>query len=110
MKQTKRQSEVLILVQQGLSNKVIARQLSIEEATVKVYVTQLFKLYGVSNRTQLGMVSSQGLKPTLPKLKAVPFCWIKRIKNRIDGIVFVAKQPDTSWEPLYLAEEQGEVA
>jgi DNA-binding NarL/FixJ family response regulator len=50
---TQRQLEVLELIRIGLSNKEIARQLSISEATVKAHVTVVLKSHGVSSRTKL---------------------------------------------------------
>jgi len=50
---TIRQNEVMKLICSGLSNKAIAYQLSITEATVKAHVTAILKCYGVSSRTQL---------------------------------------------------------
>lgn len=50
---TERQLEVLSLLRAGLSNKVIARKLTISEATVKAHVTIILRSCGVSSRTQL---------------------------------------------------------
>jgi len=50
---TQRQLEVLGLIRIGLSNKEIARQLNISEATVKAHVTVVLKSHGVSSRTKL---------------------------------------------------------
>lgn len=49
---TRRQREVLSLMADGLSNKAIARRLSIAETTVKNHVTAIFQLFGVDNRVQ----------------------------------------------------------
>lgn len=46
-----RQSEVLGLMAAGNSNKQIAQLIGISEATVKYHTSQLFKLFGVKNRT-----------------------------------------------------------
>lgn len=47
---TPRQRDVLDLLVQGLSNKGIARQLDVSEATVKVHCNAVFKALKVSNR------------------------------------------------------------
>jgi DNA-binding NarL/FixJ family response regulator len=52
---TQRQQDVVLLLQEGLSNKVIARHLSMTEATVKVHVRQIMRRLGVSNRTQIAL-------------------------------------------------------
>ncbi|BCE03532.1 response regulator [Marinicellulosiphila megalodicopiae] len=49
---TPRQNEVLSLLRQGLSNKVIASRLNVSEGTIKMHVTTIFKILGVTNRTQ----------------------------------------------------------
>jgi DNA-binding NarL/FixJ family response regulator len=52
---TAREREVLSLVGQGLPNKLIARQLSISEKTVKSHLTSVFQRIGVSDRTQAAL-------------------------------------------------------
>ena len=49
---TKRERQVLSLVAAGLSNQQIAIQLGIVEGTVKAHLTNIFKLLGVTSRTQ----------------------------------------------------------
>ncbi len=51
-KLTARQTRVLQLLAQGLSNKRIARELEISEITVKAHVSLILKKLGVANRTQ----------------------------------------------------------
>lgn len=50
---TRRQLEVLDLLRIGHSNKAIARELGISEATVKAHVTMVLRSQGVSSRSQL---------------------------------------------------------
>lgn len=47
-----REQQVLQQLAKGLSNKVIARELSIEQSTVKLHLRSLFKKLGASNRTE----------------------------------------------------------
>ncbi len=49
---TKREAQVMSLVQQGLSNKEIAEQLFISLNTLKVHIRNLYGKMGVENRTQ----------------------------------------------------------
>lgn len=49
---TKRETQVMELVQQGLSNKEIAEQLFISLNTLKVHIRNLYGKMGVENRTQ----------------------------------------------------------
>ena len=59
---TKRQYEIFTLVaKRGLSNKKVAEQLSISEATVKVHVGTILKRFGLKNRTQLALANSTGV-------------------------------------------------
>jgi DNA-binding NarL/FixJ family response regulator len=48
-----RQQEVLRLLCKGLRNAEIGAQLGISERSVKGYVSQLFLIFEVSNRTEL---------------------------------------------------------
>jgi DNA-binding NarL/FixJ family response regulator len=52
-----REIEVLDQLAKGLSNKVIARELEIEETTVKLHLRSLFKKLGVNNRTEAVIVA-----------------------------------------------------
>jgi DNA-binding NarL/FixJ family response regulator len=49
--------EDLVQLAKGLSNKVIARELEIEETTVKLHLRSLFKKLGVNNRTEAVIVA-----------------------------------------------------
>ncbi len=49
---SQREREVLHLVADGLSNKQIARELSVSERTVKFHVASLFRKLGADNRAQ----------------------------------------------------------
>jgi two-component system, NarL family, nitrate/nitrite response regulator NarL len=51
---TARQHEIATLIAEGLSNKQIARRLSIEHATVKNHVHSILVNLGVSRRDQVG--------------------------------------------------------
>jgi DNA-binding NarL/FixJ family response regulator len=52
---TPRETEVLVLVRQGLANKQIARRLGISERTVKAHLTSAFQRIGVVDRTQAAL-------------------------------------------------------
>jgi NarL family two-component system response regulator LiaR len=52
---TPREREVLELIAQGRSNKLIARELEISEKTVKAHVGHLLEKLGVSDRTQAAL-------------------------------------------------------
>lgn len=56
---TSRQIEVLSLLVEGQSNKVIAANINIAEATIKMHVTAIFKKLGVTNRTQAAMLAKE---------------------------------------------------
>ena len=52
---SEREREVLRLVAKGLPNKLIARELSISEKTVKTHLTSVFRTIGVTDRTQAAL-------------------------------------------------------
>ncbi len=52
---TDREREVLALIARGLPNKLIARELSISEKTVKAHVSSILGKLGVSDRTQAAL-------------------------------------------------------
>lgn len=54
---TPRQREVLERLSEGKSNKLIARDLDMTEATVKVHVRQIMRKFGASNRTQAALIA-----------------------------------------------------
>ncbi len=56
---TPRQLGVLSLVVQGKSNKMIARELDLSEATVKVHVSAIMKALNAVNRTQVAMTAKK---------------------------------------------------
>jgi len=56
---TPRQLGVLSLVVQGKSNKMIARELDLSEATVKVHVSAIMKALNAINRTQVAMTAKK---------------------------------------------------
>jgi DNA-binding NarL/FixJ family response regulator len=57
MKLSGKQAKVFELLRQGLSNKVIARQLGMAEATVKVHVRGIMRKFGALNRTQVAIAA-----------------------------------------------------
>jgi DNA-binding NarL/FixJ family response regulator len=59
-----REREVLAMVARGLPNKLIARELSISEKTVKTHLTSVFRTIGVTDRTQAALWAERnGLGP-----------------------------------------------
>ena len=56
---TNRQLEVLKYLAQGLSNKQIAYQMNVSEATVKLHINALLRAVGATNRTQAVIKSQQ---------------------------------------------------
>jgi len=56
---TEREEDVLALMAEAASNKVIARRLSINDATVRVHVRSVLRKLGVNNRTQAALLVMQ---------------------------------------------------
>jgi NarL family two-component system response regulator LiaR len=54
-----RDSELLVLLRQGYTNREIAERLYLSENTVKTHLRRLFAKLGVSNRTQAAMVATE---------------------------------------------------
>lgn len=62
-----RQREVLEALKRGLSNKMIARELNLSEATVKIHMRSLLQKFGAENRTQVALKAND---PTLSRERA----------------------------------------
>ncbi len=56
---TPRQRDVLRLLAEGKSNKLIARELDLTESTVKVHLLAVFRLLGAHNRTEAVMIAQR---------------------------------------------------
>jgi DNA-binding NarL/FixJ family response regulator len=56
---TPSEQRVLDLLRKGKPNKVIARELDIEETTVKVHVRRIMKKLNAANRTEAALVAQQ---------------------------------------------------
>ncbi len=58
-KLTKREHEVLGYIMKGASNKEIARELGLQEVTVKLHVSGVCRKLGAKNRTHAAMIAQQ---------------------------------------------------
>jgi DNA-binding NarL/FixJ family response regulator len=67
---TRRQRDVLALIAQGKSNKLIADALTMSESTVKAHVKQIIKRLHVANRTQAALLATGSLPPQSPAARA----------------------------------------
>ena len=64
-----RQRQVLVLVRKGLRNSEVASIMQVSEGSVKAYISQLFDVFEVTNRTELAVFSEMPgvpLKVTTP--------------------------------------------
>ena len=59
---SKREAQILHCLTQGASNKLIARNLGVAEATVKVHIKAILRKVKVANRTQAAMWAQQHLQ------------------------------------------------
>jgi two-component system nitrate/nitrite response regulator NarL len=71
-KLSEREAQILRCLTQGASNKLIARELGVAEATVKVHIKAILRKVKAANRTQAAMwaaghfASAQENKPLVP--------------------------------------------
>ena len=104
---TSRQIEVLALAARGVSNKAIARRLSISEGTVKIHLTAVYKVLKVKNRTEATNIAmrrdevvnaqvKQAERGSTALGRLMPHMTLQKIKSR--GILF--KKGDAS-DALY---------
>lgn len=56
---TSRELEVLKLLCRGLANKEIARELDLQEPTIKLHVKTLYRKIGAKNRTHAAMIAKE---------------------------------------------------
>jgi DNA-binding NarL/FixJ family response regulator len=61
---TRRQRDVLALISEGKSNKLIADALTMTESTVKAHVKQIIKRLHVANRTQAALLATRTNRQT----------------------------------------------
>lgn len=65
VKLTPRESEIIIMLAQGESNKSIARMLDLAESTVKIHVQGILRKLNITSRVQAAVYAvEQGLMPT----------------------------------------------
>jgi DNA-binding NarL/FixJ family response regulator len=64
---TRRQRDVLTLIAEGKSNKLIADALKMSESTVKAHVKQIIRRLNVTNRTQAALLATRTSSRALPR-------------------------------------------
>ena len=64
---TPREREIALLVRTGLSNKQIARQLTVSEGTIKVHLHHVYDKLAIRNRTMLALLAFHGVRVTTPE-------------------------------------------
>jgi DNA-binding NarL/FixJ family response regulator len=69
---SKRESELVTLIAQGLRNKEIAARLSITENTVKAYLSRLFEKVKVDDRLGLALYGLTNPSPDIQPMPARP--------------------------------------
>jgi two-component system nitrate/nitrite response regulator NarL len=69
-----RELQVLAILQNGKSNKTIAREVGLSEATIKVHIKNVLRKLGASNRTEaaIWMMKHQNLLQDTEYLPALP--------------------------------------
>jgi DNA-binding NarL/FixJ family response regulator len=69
---TRRQRQVLALISQGKSNRLIAASLAVSEETVKAHVKQIIRRLRVTNRTQAALAAAGAGAPLDPAFLRSP--------------------------------------
>lgn len=59
---TERERQIVEAIAKGASNRDVAQALSVSEQTVKNHLSRIFEKCGVSNRTELAVLASEGAK------------------------------------------------
>jgi DNA-binding NarL/FixJ family response regulator len=96
---TERQQHVLKLLRTGQSNKKIARELNMTEATVKVHVRHVMRKLGASNRTEAAILATKldldASAPGIPiRGAAQPEC-DTRGQHRVDAMLAAKLELET---------------
>lgn len=63
---THREGQLVVLLARGYKNKEIAAELSISEASVKVYLSRLFEKVGAKDRFELALFGLKNLETSVP--------------------------------------------
>jgi DNA-binding NarL/FixJ family response regulator len=83
-----RETEIIQCLRQGASNKIIARQLQISEATVKVHIKSLLKKLRVRNRTQAAIWATEA------RLSEPPQCALSALHQSPEKVLPVSTAHD----------------
>ena len=85
IKLSRRQSQLIGLLVQGLKNKEIAASLGISEATVKAYLTTLFEKVGAKDRFELALFGLRNFRDLTSPHKPAPVRSLvaNRVANRV---------------------------
>jgi two-component system, NarL family, nitrate/nitrite response regulator NarL len=69
---TKREGQLVALVARGLRNKEIAAELDISDATVRIYLSALFRKLGVKDRYELAIYGMKNMPAYVPGAESCP--------------------------------------
>ena len=98
-----RELEIVQRLTDGMPNKIIANELSITEATVKVHLKTILKKIGAQNRTQAAIWAVQRGFSTAPDmLSRVTTCRRSNSSPRPDGcglVIFQASDKEHILKP-----------
>lgn len=107
-----RQREIAGLVSRGLSNKEIANEAGMTEATVKVHLKTLLGKLGLKNRTQLALwvQSDGGFDPSTVSVSGAPAATIARVREVLREAADLTANLDTSIASIVAQVEKTELA
>jgi len=52
-----RHKQIVTLLSQAKTNKIIAHELGLTEGTIRIYISHIFKKTGAANRTDLALMA-----------------------------------------------------
>src|SRR5215211_6928736 len=112
-KLTSRQTQIAMLISEGLSNKEVGRRLKLAEGTIKLHLHNIYTKLGLRNRTALSVFVIQSAHdlPCSPSQEpgTTPPARTERPRHRLAAVhdsIGCAKRDDEALSPALLRPEK----
>lgn len=100
---TEREGQTLTLINAGLSNKQIARELGISDGTVKIYVRNLLRKFRLESRLALATRVHRGVPAErAAAVPAAPIPFALGLLDELPGLIYRGRN-DRSWYMEYVS-------